>query len=413
MSDRILEMFNDMNDSLMLKECARVNNEECEFFSYGNKPKEKTTSSQDSPPDESFHFKRYSKNRIHKYTEEEMNSIRNGCLNTIVNDYSMTDVYHMSDEERSKNDKLAEIAMKLATVKSVYRRLDQYIEAMRVVFKAWEILSENNYVHSKKEFFRMVAEGKIISGRIVIPQLKNFKKYDIDIIIKYISNPNLDVSIFAPKDKYTDEVYYDENIEDEIDRLFSEEELKEIEEKSTNKIKVENLDPSYIKHYVNHNKNKKHEYSQGVFNKIVDSFKGPKTFIFDIEDRHKDFYDDIRIKGSWRKKHNLEQLLWRLDDAYMDDYKIKHGCKINNKEEYIKDFYQEMSKYGIDSVELRRNINLNITESNDSNKKENKKKEKEILQRIIKMNNDKDFIKQIKKAEDEINKAFPEDNENE
>lgn len=412
MSDRILEMFNDMNDSLMLKECARVNTEECEFFSYGNKPKEKTTSSQDSPPDESFHFKRYSKNRIHKYTEEEMNSIRNGCLNTIVNDYSMTDVYHMSDEERSKNDKLAEIAMKLATVKSVYRRLDQYIEAMRVVFKAWEILSENNYVHSKKEFFRMVAEGKIISGRIIIPQLKNFKKYDIDIIIKYISNPNLDASIFAPKEKsYND--YFEEINEDEIDRLFSENELKEIEESLDNKIKVDVLDPSYIKHYVNHNKNKKHKYSQEVFNKIVDSHNGYKMFLIDSNAR-KNPYDSIRIKGSWRKKHNLEQLLWQLDDAHMDDYIIKYGEKINNKDKYLKDFYQEMSKYGIDSVELRKNIMLNETKKESISDKENKKKEKEILQRIIKMNNDKGFIEQIKKAEEEINKYVnKEDNENE
>lgn len=410
MSDRILEMFDEMNDSLSLKNLARVNTEECEFFSYGTPKTEKTTTPQNSPVDESFHFKRYSKNRIHKYTEEEMNSIRNGCLNTIVNDYSKTDVYHMSDEERSKNDKLAEIAMKLATVKSVYRRLDQYIEAMRIVFKAWEILSENNYVHSKKEFFKMVAEGKIISSRIITPQLKNFKKYDIDIIIKYISNPNLDVSVFAPKDKYSNEIYNDENIVDDMDRLFSEEELKEIEVNSKdNKIKVENLDPSYIKHYANHNKNKKHKYSQEVFNKIVDSFSGSRKFIFDAEDKNKEFYNDIRIEGSWRKKQNVEQLLWRLNDAHMNDYKInKYGYKTNNKEAYLRNFYDEMSKYGIDSVELRKNINLNTYEPDDS-KKENKRKEKEILQRIIEMNNDKEFIKQIKKVEDKVNEAFPKD----
>lgn len=143
--------------------------------------------------DEQVHFKSYSKKRVHKYTESELAAIRESCENTIVHDYGDNDIFHMSDEEREKIDMLAELSMKLGTLKRTYRRVDQYIEAMRIVVQGWKILEQRgNYIHEPDEFFAMVGDEKIVSSRIVMPKLKRMSDYNIDQIIKYISNPELD-----------------------------------------------------------------------------------------------------------------------------------------------------------------------------------------------------------------------------
>ena len=130
--------------------------------------------------EEEVHFKRYTKKRAHKYTESEMKAIRESCVSTIVHDYGERDIYHLSDEERRKNDMLAELSMKLSGVKRVYRKVNEYVEAMRIVVEAWQLLEKNNYIHTRDEFFDLVADGTIVSSRIVMPKLKKSDQYNMD-----------------------------------------------------------------------------------------------------------------------------------------------------------------------------------------------------------------------------------------
>lgn len=149
--------------------------------------------------EETAHFKIYNKPREHKYTEKEMEQIRQSCMSTIVHDFSDHDFFHMTDEERAENDMLAEVGMKLGTLKRTYRKVDQYIEAMRVVVQAWELLErEGNFAHTSEEFFKLVSEGKIFSNRIIMPKLKRFDQYNLDLIVRYISNPELDPKDLVP-----------------------------------------------------------------------------------------------------------------------------------------------------------------------------------------------------------------------
>jgi hypothetical protein len=192
------------------------------------------TSDDDGVIEEDFHFKRYGKRREHKYTETEMAEIRNSCSRTIVHDYGDYDMYHISNEERSRNDQLAAISMKLGRLKRIYRKVDEYIEAMRIVFEAWSMLEKVNYLHTREEFFQMVADGRIVSNRIIMPKLKGIDKYNMDIIINYISNPGLDASQLLPKKKERDyDSFYDDDCveEDEAEtmiRLLSKEEAEYI-----------------------------------------------------------------------------------------------------------------------------------------------------------------------------------------
>lgn len=149
--------------------------------------------------DEEIHFTSYRKKRAHKYTETELANIRESCMRTIVHDYGDNDIFHMSDEEREKNDLLANLSMKLGTLKRTYRRVDKYIYAMRIVVEAWKTLEKQaNYLHESSEFFAMVGDEKIVSNRIIMPRLKGIGNYNIDQIIKYISNPELDPAELMP-----------------------------------------------------------------------------------------------------------------------------------------------------------------------------------------------------------------------
>lgn len=167
------------------KEAAKAKKESEEVF--GRKPATK------ADIDEEIHFTSYRKKRVHKYTETELAQIRESCMRTIVHDYGDNDVFHMSDEERRKNDLLAELSMKLGGLKRTYRSVDKYIHAMRIVVEAWKLLEKQaNYLHDPDEFFAMVGDEKIVSNRIIMPKLKGINNYNMDQIIKYISNPDLD-----------------------------------------------------------------------------------------------------------------------------------------------------------------------------------------------------------------------------
>jgi hypothetical protein len=154
-------------------------------------------------------FKRFGTRRKHKYTEREMKEIRESCVTTIVHDYAEHDVYHMSDEDRRKNDMLADLRLKLGSLKGTYRQLPQYIEAMRVVVQAWAILEQNNFVHTRDEFYQMVADGKIVSNAIIMPKMKGIANYNMDMIIKYISNPEADPKDLVPTKDAAHDPWYD------------------------------------------------------------------------------------------------------------------------------------------------------------------------------------------------------------
>lgn len=153
----------------------------------------------DHEVEETAHFKIYNKQRKHVYTETEMKKIRESCVSTIVHDYSEKDFFHMTDEERAENDMLSEIGVKLGSLKRTYRKVDQYVEAMRVVVQAWELLEKaGNFAMSPDDFFKLVSEGIVYSNRIIMPKLKRFDQYNLDLIVKYISNPNLDPKDLVP-----------------------------------------------------------------------------------------------------------------------------------------------------------------------------------------------------------------------
>jgi hypothetical protein len=394
------------------------------------------TSDDDGIIEESVHFQRFTKRREHKYTEKEMMDIRNSCHRTIVHDYGTYDIYHISNEERAKNDQLSEISMKLGKLKRTYRRVDQYIEAMRIVFEAWSILEKSNYIHTKDEFYKMVADGRIVSNRILMPKLKNINRYNMDVIINYISNPQLDPSHLVPKktekthDSFWDEEEWDEESEEEeMQRLLSVEEAELVinrDDKPAPKMEIGYIKPKYIKGYDRRTRkkrkdeNKQDKYIREGLSEILNKIQNGNYYkeqgntfmvtnsLFETEKEEKSIYDDMKFTGSWGNEDAVE-----LYDLIVNEEILR---QMPPKEKYLtyadmqlKKFFRVLEDNNVSTIEIRRRVDGGGVNDHSAKKerivkKENKKLESALIQRISKLNKSPKFKKIINKAEDALSK---------
>jgi len=335
--------------------------------------------------------------------------------------YSENDIYHLSDEERQKNDMLAEMSLKLARLKRTYRRADQYIEAMRIVFEAWELLEKNNYLHTKDEFFELVAEGKIVSNRILMPKLKGMNRYNIDLLIMYISNPDLDASIFAPKAMDDDDFFSDETEEEQMTRLLSVQEaeaiLNEDDVIDPPTIEVEEMKRKYIKGYDRRSKKKKGKKRDRMIRESVGELLRKiensrmyrdytsytiTTNIFDVEKEKPSLWDEHPMTDSWADEDAVRLYELEIQEAMMeqhpeDERYMTYGDKA------LQQFYRISEENGVNMVDMRRRIDGDTDEISrkklELTKKENKKMEAVLIQRITKLNQSKKFKKLASRAE--------------
>lgn len=406
------------------------------------------------PMEEEIYFKRFKSNYEHKYTEKELATMRQSCIGTIVHDYSENDSYHMSDEERKENDMLNELSGKLHGIKGTYRKVDAWIEAMRVVVQAWELLEDKgNFIHTKKEFFELVAEGKIVSNRIIIPKLKKMNNYDIDILIKYISNPELDPSDLLPIVQTTEDDFYrylddyeEESIEEKMDRLLSIEELEYINNHHDNpeKYKVKDISHKLIKGYDKKSfhsytknskkkkgkkKNKIEEYRieslHDILNKIQsdpnnrsdDSYSYSRSFMvtnsmFEPVKAPKSFFDEVKFDGSWTNEDDLFLYDLALREEMLKQHPIRNKYMTFADQE-LSQFFKLLEENGVNTLNIRRKMDVPVDGGSKeieekATKKENKKMESILIQRITKLNSNPKFKKIVAKAENALNKQYGE-----
>ena len=390
--------------------------------------------------EEDVHFKRYSKRHEHKYTQKEMDAIIDGCKRTLVHDYSEFDRYHISDEERAKNDSLAELSAKLGGLKRLYRKVDQYIYAMRIVVEAWELLErKENFIHDSSEFYQMVSDGRIYHSGILMPKLKGMDKYNIDVLIQYISNPEMDPTELLTKEelKKRDPFYDDEWDEDdeeteeeEMERLMSPEEIQYILDNEDNPpmLKVHDIKPKYIKGYDKKGfgskkkfKKKDRAYVESlheILKKIqsnpanrTDSRDYPRTWLvtnsmFEPRKQEKDFWDDLYFDGSWTSEDDLFLYDMAIREETLKQHPVGESY-LTYADRELQQFFRTMEENGVNVIELRRRMNMSDEklkqDESKKSRKENKKIEAALIQRITKLNGDPKFKKLVAKAEKAIN----------
>jgi hypothetical protein len=384
--------------------------------------------------EESVIFKRYGKQREHKYTEQEMDAIIESCKRVIVHDYGEKDMYHISDEERLKHDQLADVALKLGGLKRIYRRVDQYIEAMRVVYQAWSILATSNYLHSRDEFFEGVATGHIVSNRIVQPKLKKIDSYNADKLIQYISDTTLDPKDLLPQeeDPY-DQFYTNEEYEAEQARLLTPEEIEYLttyNEEESEGIVVKDVKWKYIRHSSSDKDKKKLKKSERRIRNSITALVTKITngnhykqfgHTFGITEdifkkiTNKSVYDEVRFDGSWSNNDAAEIYDLAISEEIMCEYPNNERYMTNGDRE-LQGFYQTLEKHGLNTVEIRRRISGDTAsydvQKQKANKKENKRIESALVNRINNLSKNEKFKKLVVKAEKKLEKHRENENSN-
>lgn len=378
--------------------------------------------------EESFVYKRYTNRREHKYTEQEMTAIREGCVVTYVNDYVSGDFYHMSDEERAKYDSLAEISARLGAVKSVYRRVDQYVIAMRTIYHAWGILAKSNLLYPRDEFFKLVGKGKITSSKIIMPVLKNASRYNMEKILLYIGDKELNPADLLPikSDDVFDTYYDDDEKEAELSRLFSEEELEEIAKFDEaalpeNKMKTIKLDKKFIDavdYYSSKKRKKMSKADRKFFENMAPIIKAIKSksakntgfyssTVDDLgeEDHTETIFDNLKFHGSWES--DLDVMLYDIavEDA-LNDVPIPGDRHLTNNDLLNKEFFATLSRNNVNDVKLKRFMEqYNGSDIHVRRKeivKENRAREEKFIQRVTNLQSNPKFAKLIKKAKKSI-----------
>jgi hypothetical protein len=303
------------------------------------------------------------------------------------------------------------------------------------------MLADNSLLHSREEFFDLVAKHKIVSSRIPFPVLKGFSGFNRKKLMEYINDPELDPADLNPK-KRRDNLYYDEDdiyegddkLKSDFDRLLDSD-LKDLigSEEELAPMEITILDKKYLKRKDDIDKNylfgkKKKKKSKGkksdaLIRSIVSDMRtavrkyskldGESEELYrygllvddDLSER-KDIYEENRFTGSLQTDHHVELYMLAMGEEELrqpspfDPHLTVGNVMLNN-------FYRKLENSGIQTIELRRMLGTNDEKYIKKNRKKadraNKKMEREIIDRIKKLKGDPKFKKLISKSEKELN----------
>ena len=260
--------------------------------------------------------------RPKKYSQKELDAIRESCKCVYVRDYAEQDPYHLSDKEREEKDILSDIRRELLQVKSGYNNPRDYVKAMRTVLKAWELVAERNGLYTVDEFFDLVARGRLVSPSIPKVVLSNMKNYNKDMLAEYISNPDLDIDdLQAFDDKEESKAITEFN--DELRRLHSE----------------------YKQLFIDTHKQEYYKELEGLKEDSKEYIKKKSAIDEELEIDASDFaaerVDNYKIRKFFTREEVEEMIkykenptpmkVYNLDDKYIKDYDHKGSHKLGKK----------------------------------------------------------------------------------
>lgn len=137
------------------------------------------------------------------------------------------DEYHLSEEERAEKNRFYEAFRTFSKYKHKYRKLDEFVEAMREALKCLDFVAENNGVYAPEEFKKLFYRDKIYINGLVFPKYsgKNKKNISWDYVTDFILSDKDPKEILPSKE---DNIYSEEELDDLESELFTEEELERI-----------------------------------------------------------------------------------------------------------------------------------------------------------------------------------------
>ena len=124
--------------------------------------------------------------------------------------------------------------------------------------------------------------------------------------------------------------------------------------------------------------------------------------------KEENIWGELKMQGSWASDSDTYAYELQMRDALLNQHIPGISYRTYGDDELDR-FFNTMEAAGLNVLDLRRRMNMTVEEQNsrfvESTKKQSKKLEAAILQRITKLNGDPKFKKTIERAE----KALAED----
>ena len=173
-----------------------------------------------------------------KLPQKEIDKFMSEIDCVVVNTYENDD-YHLSDEERAKNNELYELFKPIIHAKNNYTVLSDFVDVMRACIKCVDYIAETNGVYSPEKFKKKVYSGKIKIEGLRFPKLskKAKKRISLEYLTEFILSDEPSENIIPPEREF-DTIRSEEEIEEMTHRLFTDEELKEIFKPLTEEQKI-------------------------------------------------------------------------------------------------------------------------------------------------------------------------------
>lgn len=110
------------------------------------------------------------------------------------------DIYHKSEEERSKENKFYHLFTSLNNMSHRENNIDAFIIRARMTIDILKEIAENNGIISPTKFIKDYFDEKIIITGLPVPKLRGKfrKKYNMNYLMDFIMSDE-DPSLFAPK----------------------------------------------------------------------------------------------------------------------------------------------------------------------------------------------------------------------
>lgn len=251
---------------------------------------------------------------------ERRAKMEEGYKKVVVHDFG--DEYHLTDEEREAQNNYYKSFAKLNKCKRKYRKINEFVDCARISMQCLQAVAENNTVYDTDEFIALALKGKIQINGWFYPKYngRDKKQLSWEYISEFILSDTPSTELLKRKN-LDDDIRDEEDIEEDLKTLFSEEELERI-------LKIDDPDEVFKEevHVIDLD-----EEDMSDFSNIA---------VYADKDETKDFLKLapevlIRLKEERREMKSNDHLNRFISDLRMDD--IETIEKYDNKHKIFSD----------------------------------------------------------------------------
>ena len=187
------------------------------------------------------------KKKTFTFPESKLKELRETYQTVVVRDFY--DDYHMSDEQKLKEFDLYDVFNPIRKHKTKYRKIEEYIKAVRECYKfVVAMAKKNRLIMDPEEFIHGVFTGDIQIAQLTFPKYMGPDRKDINWgeVTRYVLDDSLDPKDLSDKKdvKYLPVDVY-ENPEEHIHEYFTDKEIESIFGNHENQVNTFSFDPSY------------------------------------------------------------------------------------------------------------------------------------------------------------------------